>query len=80
MTEHAHISIAEAKMHECQLKFNQDTVQMRPNQSSTTADKRLNQSMINIIEQRFKNIDERFEYLFNVKISFLEKQTKKKYM
>lgn len=73
-----YINIAEAKMHECQLKFVQDTVQMRPDQRSTTTDQRLSQSMIHIVEQRFKNIDERLQYLYNLKRRFLEEQTKKK--
>jgi len=53
---------------------------MKPDHRSTTPDRRLNQPMIHIIEQCFKNIDERLEYLYNLKISFLEEQTKKNYM
>ncbi len=73
-----YITIAEAKMHECQLKFAQDTVQMRPDQRSTTTETRLSPSMINIVEQRFTIIDERLQYLYTLKIRFLQEQTKKK--
>ncbi len=74
-----YITIAEAKMHECQLKYDQDIVQMkRLDQRSTMTDQRLSPSMIDITEQRFKIIDERLQYLYNLKIRFLKEQTKKK--
>jgi len=63
-----YITNAEAQIQEYQLKFDQDIVQMRsPNQP-------LSQSMVQLLEQRFKNIDERLEYLYKLKIRFLEEQ------
>ncbi len=66
-----YISIAKAQMHQCQLKFDQMTIQMKSNQQQLT------QSMINIIEQRFKNIDGRLLDLYTLKIRFLEEQQNK---
>ncbi|CAF1265540.1 unnamed protein product [Adineta steineri] len=64
-----YIHIAEAKMNENLIKFNENISQMRSNQQWT-------QSMMNIIERRFKNIDERFEYLYQLKVRALEPKNK----
>ncbi len=69
-----YIAIAEVKMHECELKFNKDRVQMRPDQRSTTSDRRLSQPMIDLIERRFKNMDERLQYLYKSKMRFLHQK------
>ncbi len=70
-----YIAIAEVKMDECQSKFDRDILlEMTPNPHSMTINQRLNQSMINIIQRRFKNMDERFEYLFNLKKQYLDKK------
>lgn len=67
-----YLTIAEVQMHESQLKFDQGVLQMRlPDQS-------LSPPMIDIIEKRFQNIDERLQHLYNLKIRFLDQQTKKK--
>ncbi|CAF1317216.1 unnamed protein product [Adineta steineri] len=64
-----YIHIAEAKMNENLIKFNENISQIRSNQQWT-------QSMMNIIERRFKNIDERFEYLYQLKVRALEPKNK----
>ena len=67
-----YLNIAEVQMHESRLIFDQDLLQMR------SPDQRLSPSMIDIIGKRFQNIDERLQHLYNLKIRFLEQQTKKK--
>jgi len=70
-----YIDIAEVKMQECQMKFDKTIVRMRPDQRSTMNTQRLSPPMLKLVEQRFKNIDERLEHLFNLKIRFLNEKT-----
>lgn len=69
-----YITIAEVKMRECQFQFDHDILQMRPNQRLTTIDRCLSELMIAIVERRFKNIDERLKYLYNLKLRFLNQK------
>ncbi|CAF4330535.1 unnamed protein product, partial [Rotaria sordida] len=54
-----YITTAEAKMNEYEKKFDTDLVKMKENQSSDLSHKKLTQTMLNIMEQRFQNINER---------------------
>ena len=67
-----YIGVAEVKMQECQLQFDQNVAELR------SADRQLSGTMVNIVKQRFKNIDERFQYLYKLKIRFLEEQTNRR--
>ncbi|CAF4295811.1 unnamed protein product, partial [Rotaria sordida] len=68
-----YIATAEAKMNEYQKKFDSDLAKMKENQCSDSSHKKLTQTMLNIMERRFKNINERLIYLCKLKLRFFVK-------
>ncbi|CAF4216235.1 unnamed protein product, partial [Rotaria sordida] len=68
-----YIATAEAKMDEYQKKFDSDLDKMKENQCSDSSHKKLTQTMLNITERRFKNINERLIYLYKLKLRFFVK-------
>ncbi|CAF1500704.1 unnamed protein product, partial [Rotaria sordida] len=68
-----YIATAEAKMNEYQKKFDSDLAKMKENQCSDSSHKKLTQTILNIMERRFKNINERLIYLCKLKLSFFVK-------
>ena len=73
-----YITVAEVKMSECQSKYEKDSKCMRPNTRSMSIYLRLSEAMLDLLEQRFKNMEQRFEYLYNLKIRALQVQAKNK--
>ena len=69
-----YIAVADAKMQECQLNFDKDIVRMRPDHHSTTTYLRLSEAMLEIIERRFKHIEQRHECLYQLKVRLLKKK------
>ncbi|UJR06546.1 hypothetical protein I4U23_010829 [Adineta vaga] len=62
-----YITIAEMKMNECLFRFNEHMTQMK-------ASRQFNTFSMNLIEERFKSIDERFEYLYQLKMRIFNQQ------
>lgn len=71
-----YITVAEVKMRECQLNFDKDLKNMRSNPRSISIYLRLSEAMLDLLEQRYKNMEKRFEYLYNLKIRALQVQAK----
>lgn len=67
-----YLRMAEVQMRENQMKFDQDISRIK------SSDRPLTLLMVDVIEKRFRTIDERLQHLFNLKIRFLEEQTKQK--
>ncbi|CAF4063435.1 unnamed protein product, partial [Rotaria sordida] len=68
-----YITTAEAKMNEYEKRFDTDLAKMKENQSSDSSYKRLTQTMLNIMERRFQNINERLTCLYKLKLRFFVK-------
>ncbi|CAF1570267.1 unnamed protein product, partial [Rotaria sordida] len=68
-----YITTAEAKMNEHEKKFDTDLAKMKENQSSDSSHKKLTQTMLNIMERRFQNINERLTCLYKLKLRFFVK-------
>ena len=70
-----HIDIAEIIMQECQNKFDYDIRQgLRPDSSIYNKYLHLNESMIAILQRYFKIIERRRRYLYQQKVTYLEKK------
>ncbi|CAF1348786.1 unnamed protein product, partial [Rotaria sordida] len=67
------IATAEAKMNEYQKKFDSDLIQMKENQRSGPSHEKLTQTMLDIMERRFKNINEHLIHLYKLKLRFFVK-------
>ncbi len=71
-----YVMIAKAKMDECQMQLDPILVHIRPDsRSTTTSNQGLTPAMINIVQERFKIIDERMQYFYKLKLRFLEEQS-----
>ncbi|CAF1468680.1 unnamed protein product, partial [Rotaria sordida] len=68
-----YITTAEAKMNEYEKKFDTDLAKMKENQCSGPSHKKLTQTMLNIMERRFQNINERLTCLYKLKLRFFVK-------
>ncbi|CAF1290998.1 unnamed protein product [Rotaria sordida] len=68
-----YITTAEAKMNEYEKRFNTDLAKMKENQCSGPSHKKLTQTMLNIMERRFQNINERLTCLYKLKLRFFVK-------
>ncbi|CAF1571120.1 unnamed protein product, partial [Rotaria sordida] len=65
-----YVTTAETKMNEYEKKFDTDLAKMKENQCSGPSHKKLTQTMLNIMERRFKNINERLICLYKLKLRF----------
>jgi len=65
-----YIEIEENKMNEYTMTFNTYMNQMKEDQISAPVHKKLNPTMINIMNRRFKNIDERLLSQYKIKSHF----------
>lgn len=68
-----YIKTAEAKFEEYRKIFDTDMAQYKENQRSGPSHKRLTRTMIDIMERRFANINERLICLYQLKIRFFVK-------
>ncbi|CAF4488794.1 unnamed protein product [Rotaria sp. Silwood2] len=68
-----YITTAEAKMDQYQKKFDTEMAKMKENQCTGPPDKKLTLTMLNIMERRFKNINERLMCLYKLKLRFFVK-------
>ncbi|CAF1383669.1 unnamed protein product [Rotaria sordida] len=68
-----YIATAEEKMNEYQKKFDSDFIKMKENQRSGPSHEKLTQTMLDIMERRFKNINERLIHLYKLKLRFFVK-------
>lgn len=73
-----YIAIAESRMYERTYDFNRNISQLKYTLCSTNKDEYLNEKINKLIERRFKNIDERLQHLYNLKMRFLHQKTNKK--
>ncbi len=60
-------------MNEYRMQFDGDTFQMKELQSSDSQDKQLTRTMLDIMERRFHNMNERRECLYKLKMRFFVK-------
>ncbi|CAF4019594.1 unnamed protein product [Rotaria sordida] len=60
-------------MNEYEKRFDTDLAKMKENQCSGPPHKKLTQTMLNIMERRFKNINERLIYLYKLELRFFVK-------
>ncbi|UJR29606.1 hypothetical protein I4U23_017154 [Adineta vaga] len=65
-----HIRTAEAKMEEYTQRFDMEYKQFEQRQRAYLADGKLTEQMCHIMKQRFKNIDERLQTLYDLKVCF----------
>ncbi|CAF3376490.1 unnamed protein product [Rotaria sp. Silwood2] len=68
-----YIATVETKMNEYQKKFDIDLAKMKENQHTDPSDKKLTRTMLDIMERRFKNINERLMCLYKLKLRFFVK-------
>ena len=68
-----YIASAEAYMDECQIKFDTELAQMKEDQRSGSIERQLSPAMINVLERRLKNLGERLQCLYDLKIRFFVK-------
>ena len=68
-----HVRAADVKMEEDANKFHTDFQQYNQTQRTGPIDKKFTKTMDDIMQQRFKNIEERLEKLYNIKLHFFVK-------
>jgi len=68
-----HIRAAEVKMEACAKNFDVDYKEFYQKQRTDFSEGKFTPAMLNIMEQRFKNIDERLKTLYDLKIRFFIK-------
>ena len=67
-----YVMTEETKLTEMKVKFDADLSQMKEYQRTGASFKKLTESMIRIMGEGFKNIDERFHSLYQLKLRFFE--------
>lgn len=67
-----YIELAEAKMNEYRLQYDKFMSDMKMNQRSGPVNQTLNETMLNLMEERFKNINEHLICLYRLKIHFFD--------
>ncbi|CAF3485867.1 unnamed protein product [Rotaria socialis] len=67
-----YIAIAETKYNEWQTKFDKAMNDMKKNLTREFIPEKLNQSMLDTLHRRFKNLDERLITFYNLKLHFFE--------
>jgi hypothetical protein len=68
-----HIRTAEEKMNECNKQFDTDLKQFYHKQRTSYGTAKFNQKMFDIMDRRFKLIDERLKTLLDLKVRFFVK-------
>ena len=68
-----YIATAEAQFKEKAMKFDTALATMHDNQSTGSIHKKLTPTMLDILQRRLRNIDERLTYLYKLKVNFFVK-------
>jgi len=67
-----YMTSAEAQMHQCHKQFNDELKQIWQEQQSLPIKQRLNEVMLDLIEQRHSNISERVKLMYKLKAHKLD--------
>ena len=69
-----HIALAETKFSECQNKFEKEMKEMKKNQQcGGTFNERSTRSLVDLMNVRFKNLDEHLMRLYKMKLNFFDR-------